>query len=1208
MMKMNRMIRVLSIVLSVFMIVGILPLEGISYINVSASEVLASGFCGIVDEDEGLDGSQIQYIVYSDGTMNISGSGEIAEDAFWSIESDGKKLQYDIRELSIGEGITVLNYEQFRDYDTIISVNLPDSLTEIKDDAFFRCYSLRYVHFGNGLKSIMSSAFGETSIEEIDLPESIENIAESAFHLCPIESLYIPKNVKSFTGHTFYGSFAPFGDIGSLKEIIVSEENPYYCSVDGVLYNKNVTKLISYPSAKEDKRFIMPNSVETLGEDAFTTTNFEELVLSDNLISFSYTEHYPSYGSYFSPLQSIEVNSNNNMTSSDGVLYSKDESTLICFPFGRNAEEFVIPSSVETIGCYAFKYNSANNIDIPDTVKYIRHDAFLYAQLTSLDVPDSVLEIEYRAFACLNLSTDNVTFGNGIQKLGYDIFHSETFYDKEDLYINDYFVQATESTFNIREGTTLLSEDTLGVILGGVEFVNIPASVKYINSPMRLRWDRPLETVVYYAGTQEEWNDIVFGNGYDWISDWGYEVKYGQKYTGNIASGSNDIFSWTIDFDGLMTITAPTDDNDNWTRSLGANVSELRINYDVPVDSLQDLVYSFENLESYYTEGSNLYNAINGVLYSNDDKSLIAYPAGKTDYEYSVNPGTTEICAYAFRNANNLQEITLPQGLLKIDTCAFEKTDSLERINIPQTVTNLGYYVFEDSKIYDVQNGRYLIIDGFFFGETGNAISSLPVVIPDGVHTIAPRSIYEVAVSPYYYRPIVVPISVTRIYPLNAVQCDFYYYGSELDWSEINMDITPVGTVHYDYNGDAILINKGYCGDMASFEIYGDFASNTCSLLIDGEGSLYEYQSSSGYPWWGFNISSITISEGISAIPGYAFESTSIDNASLPNSLQSIGANAFLNGYIESFTIGPNLTAIGENNIGNISTSLYVLNDDFDFTTYGQNLHVTGMTSHLSKEKYEDYLHLETLIMEIMYSENLGYSVDVNNSVSEFNSLLGTALTIEDFFTEEKYEEIESAIVAFLACPLDEIMFEDEGSTFPWFAIYGHKHATSYAYATQIGARFFCLHEFVDGVCKYCDEHENTDPDWSDWTDDENGMTHTRVDNNDPDNTQTEEHLWDDGRVTVPPSATSNGTRTYTCTVCRATRDEIISKLTAPEIITQPVNATVKSGDTTKFTVGVLSATSVTYQWEYSYDNGATWSNEGTSGAKTDTLAARPAG
>ncbi len=63
----------------------------------------------------------------------------------------------------------------------------------------------------------------------------------------------------------------------------------------------------------------------------------------------------------------------------------------------------------------------------------------------------------------------------------------------------------------------------------------------------------------------------------------------------------------------------------------------------------------------------------------------------------------------------------------------------------------------------------------------------------------------------------------------------------------------------------------------------------------------------------------------------------------------------------------------------------------------------------------------------------------------------------------------------------------------------------------------------------------------------------------------------------------------------------------APVVYRQPVDMTVESGERTTFTVGAASASSVKYQWEYSYDNGATWANAGTAGAKTATLTSAPA-
>lgn len=78
----------------------------------------------------------------------------------------------------------------------------------------------------------------------------------------------------------------------------------------------------------------------------------------------------------------------------DGVLYSKNLDTLVCFPQARGGE-FVIPDSVTAIGDFAFEGSALSNIFIPDSVTTLGWNPFTYcSNLTSLIIPDSVTSYE----------------------------------------------------------------------------------------------------------------------------------------------------------------------------------------------------------------------------------------------------------------------------------------------------------------------------------------------------------------------------------------------------------------------------------------------------------------------------------------------------------------------------------------------------------------------------------------------------------------------------------------------------------------------------------------------------------------------------------------------------------------------------------------------------------------------------------------------
>ena len=92
-------------------------------------------------------------------------------------------------------------------------------------------------------------------------------------------------------------------------------------------------------------------------------------------------------------------------------------------------------------------------------------------------------------------------------------------------------------------------------------------------------------------------------------------------------------------------------------------------------------------------EGSPLYRAIDGVLFSADKKTLISYPTGRTAAHYDVPRGTEHIGRSAFRS-DSLKTISLPIGLRTIGEYAFSGCGRLVSLTVPLTVTDIGENAF----------------------------------------------------------------------------------------------------------------------------------------------------------------------------------------------------------------------------------------------------------------------------------------------------------------------------------------------------------------------------------------------------------------------------------------------------------------------------------------------------------------------------------
>ena len=126
-----------------------------------------------------------------------------------------------------------------------------DTVTGISDSAFLGCGRIKAVSFPETLKKIGGYAFYGSSLESVTILGGIEEIGECAFSKCE-----------------------------SLTAITVSIENENYSSLDGVLFTKDKSELICYPSGKTNSSYTIRSSVKKIHKMAFsecaalTTVNY----------------------------------------------------------------------------------------------------------------------------------------------------------------------------------------------------------------------------------------------------------------------------------------------------------------------------------------------------------------------------------------------------------------------------------------------------------------------------------------------------------------------------------------------------------------------------------------------------------------------------------------------------------------------------------------------------------------------------------------------------------------------------------------------------------------------------------------------------------------------------------------------------------------------------------------------------------------------
>ena len=248
-----------------------------------------------------------------------------------------------------------------------------------------------------------------TEIRIVVVETGVTSIGNYAFSECHnLTSVVLPDSIDSIGSHVF-------SDCTSLKSILVSEENAHYASVDGVLFNKELTKLIAYPSYNRfsfdwDTTYQIPASVTSIGDYAFEYSQLCIMVIPDSVIDIG-------EGAFM----------DNGWMTSITIPESITSISDSAFRYCGSLTSIMIPKSVTRIGSSAFfGCGGLTSVTIPESVTSIGDSAFWGCDdLTSVTIPGSVTSIsDYAFWGCSSLT--NVTIGEGVTSIGGEAFYGCT--------------------------------------------------------------------------------------------------------------------------------------------------------------------------------------------------------------------------------------------------------------------------------------------------------------------------------------------------------------------------------------------------------------------------------------------------------------------------------------------------------------------------------------------------------------------------------------------------------------------------------------------------------------------------------------------------------------------------------------------------------------------------------------------------------------
>ncbi len=559
-----------------------------------------------------------------------------------------------IKEIIIAEGITSIQEMAFSGCINLQTVTVPSTVNVIQSGAFAGCESLANIilaETNTSFKVTENALYNYTQTELIQyfcassettftVPETVIVIDDYALgYTANLETILIGSTAVTFGDGVFTSGY-------SLLNIDIDIDNPNYMSVDGVVFTKDQKSLYSYPANKPDLSYTVPDTITTLSPASFSgCSNLKTLNISNSV-----SETFEAF-LYCNSITEINVDSGNSeFSSSEGLLLSKDGSILIYYPGGRTETEFIVPSSIERIGSLAFATHS---------------------NIQSLILQNSVNKIEYMAiYECPNLT--KVLIPTSVVALDYLAVLS--YHDSDILSIWGYSNTAAQeyaASYNIN-------------------FVAIGSSSDWTYTPENTNGTC---TITEYKGASTDVYvpSIIDGFWVDEIAHTAFESR-------------SDIEYLTFN-NSIKTIEASDNAGSRYIFQGCTNLREIYL----PASLLKFTTYTapfkpFKGCDSlvniFVDDKNTAFYDKSGVLFF-ANKSLLAYPSGRTSETYTIPEGTTGISYSAFNNPF-LKTVTIPgtvSSLSKGDEATFK--NNITTVYINEGVKSVGD-IFSQSSPMDI--------------------------------------------------------------------------------------------------------------------------------------------------------------------------------------------------------------------------------------------------------------------------------------------------------------------------------------------------------------------------------------------------------------------------------------------------------------------------------------------------------------------------
>ncbi|MBO5518853.1 MAG: leucine-rich repeat protein [Candidatus Methanomethylophilus sp.] len=804
------------------------------------------------------------------------------------------------------------NYPWYGFRSSVKTLIVGEGITSIADEAFLNGY-ITTLTLGNTVEEIGIDSFRGCDFASVTLPNSVSKVGAGAFYQTYLAELNIGTGLTEFGENAFTNN--------TLTTISVAAANTCFASVDGVLYTKDMGKMLLYPASKTGDTYTIPDGVteiaSTISNNNIKTLNINkdleilcerpfDIWVNPTITIVPANTHFKIVDDYILTFDGKQLIMHIGRLPADTATIPAGVEEIASYAFydQTNVTGFALPGSLTTIGDYAFY--SCDNLDSVaggSAVTYYGKNAFKNCEkLQSFKFGDSISFIGENAFE--NSKLINIIL-NGAEDavIGKDAFYNSKYV--ESISISGGFsiglhafgscgISNGEAKVVLTLGEGIRDIGDTAFSSADIAEVTIPDSVTAIGS-----------SAFAYIGTLKS---VTIGTGVKSIGQGAFSACSIDSLTFNAVSCA-DLNQYTFDFDTESTVTV----------TFGSSV---------------------QRIPAY-------------LLYFNAETTCIK--------SLTIPNSVTEIGNYAFKNCAGVTELTLSANVTNIGSEAFSYCAGIESLALPASLSKLGSRAFYHctgltSLTYNAVNcqagSNTRIFDGagseegmaVTFGETVEIIpeelfaySNIgpEVTLPHGVTTVGQKAFTGCN----KILTVTIPDSVTSFGYYPFLNCTSV---KTINYNAVSIESVPNNYDPFRNAGSedpGITINIG-----ASVVIIPEcFVSGNANVKAVNMGANVETIGASAFS--GTGITSIEIPTKVTSIGSYAFSSC--------NSLAEIRFNAIHCGDFNSspfYCMGEASqceVVIGDS-VEHIPNCLFRSNDKVISVTMGSNVVSIGSSAFAS--------------------------------------------------------------------------------------------------------------------------------------------------------------------------------------------------------------------------------------------------------------------